>query len=679
MHRSAETHPSPIGYHENQSPNSLNSQPISCDALSLLTDLAAADPYKAAGLHSACSPSSTCSPSSVCGPHAEASTPPTQLTETQSQLASTQHACTGQQAQFARQSELQHASAHQVLYRADRPLQAINRTGTATQHHSLQPLASSPKRSSNGHGRTSHHHSRDPLPNRSAGRPLTSHPLQQQLASSASSPHHQRDIFHPNGAWQHAPFREQPVRPPEVHALRAVHAAPAPLNRLQKLGCRSLTPKQSSIALPQQSTTQHMPSSTVQHPQGLYINAVHARAEKLSRLQQLANDATCSALGPCHQPACPALSLGPQVAFSPVCQTAYGSPRQAAFSPAPHSTFSPGLSLSLQPPFSPAFQSALTPASRSRPPSRGSRATQTVAGATQAVLNDSARGLRAAQTIALGSRPTPCDPTPAGSLHDSQNDASSTFSKSYLQSRSSVTAPNIDQVSAHNSPPLHSTASVATPSVSQSSATAVASSTHCGQHPASMHHWASDSAALSTDQTHPQTKHIIGAASTTSSNSPAPAQRQLPQPSSTTGLHHWASDTAAPSTSQTHAQTRHIIGAAPHSLAVDAGMPRQPVALETSGHTQFANSAVESNSAAESNSAMESEADWEAIGSFCSRTVSKGWLRQALHSWRAAARIHAKWRSISQVHFCVPATMELMQQLHTAFLSLMYCILGFCT
>lgn len=45
----------------------------------------------------------------------------------------------------------------------------------------------------------------------------------------------------------------------------------------------------------------------------------------------------------------------------------------------------------------------------------------------------------------------------------------------------------------------------------------------------------------------------------------------------------------------------------------------------------------------------DAETDWEVIGEFCSRTVSKGWLRQSLWAWQAAAKTQVKWRSISQV------------------------------
>ncbi len=48
-------------------------------------------------------------------------------------------------------------------------------------------------------------------------------------------------------------------------------------------------------------------------------------------------------------------------------------------------------------------------------------------------------------------------------------------------------------------------------------------------------------------------------------------------------------------------------------------------------------------------SVIEPASDWQIIGDFCSRTVSRKWLRLVLQGWRQAIKSKIKWRCIEQV------------------------------
>ncbi len=46
---------------------------------------------------------------------------------------------------------------------------------------------------------------------------------------------------------------------------------------------------------------------------------------------------------------------------------------------------------------------------------------------------------------------------------------------------------------------------------------------------------------------------------------------------------------------------------------------------------------------------IEPASDWQIIGDFCSRTVSRKWLSLVLHGWHQAIKSKIKWRCIEQV------------------------------
>ena len=46
---------------------------------------------------------------------------------------------------------------------------------------------------------------------------------------------------------------------------------------------------------------------------------------------------------------------------------------------------------------------------------------------------------------------------------------------------------------------------------------------------------------------------------------------------------------------------------------------------------------------------IEPASDWQIIGDFCSRTVSRKWLRLVLQGWHQAIKSKIKWRCIEQV------------------------------
>lgn len=49
------------------------------------------------------------------------------------------------------------------------------------------------------------------------------------------------------------------------------------------------------------------------------------------------------------------------------------------------------------------------------------------------------------------------------------------------------------------------------------------------------------------------------------------------------------------------------------------------------------------------NTGPEAASDWHIIGEFCSRTVSRKWLRLVLHGWQKVVKAVIKWRCIQQV------------------------------
>lgn len=128
-------------------------------------------------------------------------------------------------------------------------------------------------------------------------------------------------------------------------------------------------------------------------------------------------------------------------------------------------------------------------------------------------------------------------------------------------------------------------------------------------------------------------------ASSTSSNCPAPSATAMQEasPFTCSTSNSTASDSAVLAMDRTHAQIRRPRDIAVTGDGVFSGQTvRQPVALRNA-NTPF------------EKATGDAEGDLQVIGDFCSRTVSKHWLRNSLHTWHAAARLQVKWRSISQV------------------------------
>ncbi|KAL0020042.1 hypothetical protein WJX77_006966 [Trebouxia sp. C0004] len=75
---------------------------------------------------------------------------------------------------------------------------------------------------------------------------------------------------------------------------------------------------------------------------------------------------------------------------------------------------------------------------------------------------------------------------------------------------------------------------------------------------------------------------------------------------------------------------------------------KSPSSLSTSQKNGTAMSGGQSAAAADARVVIEPALDWQIIGDFCSRTVSRKWLRLVLHGWHQAIKSKIKWRCIEQ-------------------------------
>ncbi len=74
-----------------------------------------------------------------------------------------------------------------------------------------------------------------------------------------------------------------------------------------------------------------------------------------------------------------------------------------------------------------------------------------------------------------------------------------------------------------------------------------------------------------------------------------------------------------------------------------------PSSHSTSQKNSTAMSGYQPAAAAVARVATEPASDWQIIRDFCSRTVSRKWLRLVLHGWHQAIKSKIKWRCIEQV------------------------------
>jgi hypothetical protein len=116
-------------------------------------------------------------------------------------------------------------------------------------------------------------------------------------------------------------------------------------------------------------------------------------------------------------------------------------------------------------------------------------------------------------------------------------------------------------------------------------------------------------------------------------------------------------DAAASINVATAGEPRHVTGsqssAATQSpvsaLQMLEQLTESPSSHRTSQKNGTAVSGYQSAAAAAARVVIEPASDWQIIGDFCSRTVSRKWLRLVLHGWHQAIKSKIKWRCIEQV------------------------------
>ncbi|KAL0043166.1 hypothetical protein WJX79_011072 [Trebouxia sp. C0005] len=73
-----------------------------------------------------------------------------------------------------------------------------------------------------------------------------------------------------------------------------------------------------------------------------------------------------------------------------------------------------------------------------------------------------------------------------------------------------------------------------------------------------------------------------------------------------------------------------------------------PSSHSTSQKHGIAKSGYQLGAAAVARTVVQPASDWQIIGEFCSRTVSRKWLRLVMHGWHQAIKSKVKWRCIEQ-------------------------------
>lgn len=543
-------------YDENTTPNSVNTMPVSANALSLLTDLATADPYKAAGLGSGCNPSSTCSSPSICGPRKE---------------STFQSASAHTTPLHSIQEHHQHAGVH----RSSNPTASSQTAAAAcTAQQALHAQRSAP------YSKTQTAAEPDPVL-RLAGCCL-SHSASNQAACSSR---------------QFVQFDRSGGKPLSTqHANLPLHCPSQ-----GKLPC--LKAPQSS-----QPSTYQQPDSRDRHA----LHALQAEAAQLSRLQQLAGQLSpnckldCSTAKRHTLPSnsTPAVEPDPKPLY---CQALIQSPESAVCS-------------SLQPTWTPALR-ALNTTSAVRTERQADIAPDRKHGHyAQFVCAPAARGSCASMQCRSSQQ---LRTAAASDLNGVQNDASSTSSSSPVAAQThehAVLKPSYATDREHVAVPV---------------AASNATHSHTRQAHSATYRKAADNLSAGSDVTQSQTRRTShgrcrkaeGSLLTPSDNT----HSQTRQTSSATHV-----DSPVMASDASHSQTRHSSNAMRGSRAT--------------GYLLQTRASSNPDMKQSEDSIADSEAEWHVIGEFCSRTLSKCWLRQSLRLWQTAAKMQVKWRSISQVH-----------------------------